>query len=251
MTVEQRSGEDRGLFRPVSIAKFSEIIVDQVKAQIREGLLVPGDRLPSERDLCQRFGVSRVTMREALRVLEAIGLVSVRVGHRGGAFVTTPSPERLGEGFADILTLSAITGGNAAEARMLVEVGGLALIVERATAADIADLTRQVHEGRQALKEDAYDRSISTAFHLRLAECAHNPALTMLIHSLRSSILLSLREEGRGPSAGRRGLDEHAQLVAAIQRRDLPAAQDILVAHLERSARRVAAYEDRAERAVP
>src|SRR4051794_26442367 len=68
------------LFTPVSVGRISEVIVEQMRVLIREGKLVPGDRLPSERSLCERFGVSRVTIREALRVLEASGLVEIRVG---------------------------------------------------------------------------------------------------------------------------------------------------------------------------
>ena len=84
------------LFSVVSANRMSEAIVEQIRALMRSNRLRPGDRLPSERDLCERFGVSRVTVREALRVLEAGGLVDIRVGARGGAFVTTPSPDRLG-----------------------------------------------------------------------------------------------------------------------------------------------------------
>lgn len=140
-----------GLFSPVSMSRVSQVIVDRVKLLIRDGELTPGDRLPSERDLCEQFGVSRVTIREALRVLEASGLVAVRVGARGGAFVTAPSTERLGEGLADLLSLSALTAANVTEARMVVETSALPLIIERATAEDIADLLRLTDEGQAAL----------------------------------------------------------------------------------------------------
>src|ERR1700710_2802950 len=92
------------LFMPVSVGRVSQVIVEQIRVLVRDGKLKRGDRLPSERDLCERFGVSRVTVREALRVLEASGLVEIRVGARGGAFVTSPSSDRLGEGFADLLS---------------------------------------------------------------------------------------------------------------------------------------------------
>jgi len=79
------------LFDKVSVGRISETIVDQIRQLMYTGQLRPGDRLPAERDLCERFGVSRVTVREALRTLESSGLVEIRVGARGGAFVLRAS----------------------------------------------------------------------------------------------------------------------------------------------------------------
>ncbi len=89
------------LFRPVNQGRMSEVIIEQIRLLIRQGQLKPGDRLPAERDLCERFQVSRVTVREALRVLEAAGLIEIRVGARGGTFVTAPTSVRVGEGITD------------------------------------------------------------------------------------------------------------------------------------------------------
>lgn len=72
------------LFRPVSVGRASEDVVRQIKGAIHAGKLRPGDGLPSERELSERLGVSRVTIRDALRTLEATGLVEIRVGARGG-----------------------------------------------------------------------------------------------------------------------------------------------------------------------
>src|SRR6185437_5429746 len=99
-----------GMFTAVSANRMSEAIVDQIKTLIRTNRLRPGDRLPSERELCERMGVSRVTVREAG------GLVEIRVGARGGAFVTTPSSERLGAGLADLIQLAPVTAVDVTEA---------------------------------------------------------------------------------------------------------------------------------------
>jgi GntR family transcriptional repressor for pyruvate dehydrogenase complex len=88
-----------------------------------------GDRLPSERELGKRFGVSRVTVREALRALEANDLVTIRVGAQG-AFVTASTSERLGEGISDLLTLWVVTPAQVTEARQVLEEGIAPLVRE-------------------------------------------------------------------------------------------------------------------------
>jgi DNA-binding transcriptional regulator YhcF (GntR family) len=82
-----------GLFSRVSMSRIPEIIVEQIRLLMRQGQLKPGDRLPTERDPCERFGVSRTTVREALRILESSGLVEIRPRAHGGVFVTAPSCE--------------------------------------------------------------------------------------------------------------------------------------------------------------
>src|ERR1700754_1184943 len=120
------------LLTRVSVGRVSEMIVEQIRLLIRQGDLVPGSRLPAERELCERFGVSRVTVREALRVLEATGLVDIRIGARGGAFVTAPSAMRVGEGITDLLAMSGLSAQEVTEARRVFELGIIPLICERA-----------------------------------------------------------------------------------------------------------------------
>jgi len=236
------------MFNPVSVDRVSQVIVDQIKMLVRDGRLTPGDRLPSERDLCQRFGVSRVTVREALRVLEASGLVEIRVGARGGAFVTSPSTERLGAGLADLLSLSPLTAASVTEARMIVELGILPLVIERATDQDIADLFAIVEESEAALAEDKYTMGLSAAFHVRVASCTHNPAIEMLVHTFHGPMLMSLRQaKVAAPVMGRKGTEEHRALVEAIQARDVEAALAVMRPHLQRTAERVGPEESTGE----
>jgi GntR family transcriptional regulator, transcriptional repressor for pyruvate dehydrogenase complex len=232
------------MFSPVNVDRVSQVIVDQIKALIRDGRLQPGDRLPSERELCQRFGVSRVTVREALRVLEATGLLTIRVGAHGGAFLTTPSTERLSEGLADLISVSTLTAANVTEARIIVELGILPLAVERATDDDIADLFTMVDEAECALEAGAYDVEMSAAFHIRVAQCTHNPAIAMLVQSFHGPLLMSLAEAHQSAPMSSRGIDEHRKLSQAIKDRDLAAAREIATTHLDRTARRVRGDEE-------
>lgn len=234
------AGSPVGLFNPVNDRRISELIVDQVRLLIRQQRLNPGDRLPAERELCERFGVSRVTVREALRVLEANGLLEIRVGARGGAFVTKPSKERVGEGIADLLTLSAVTAAEVTEARLILEVGMIPMVCERAADDDIAGLLGICERQEAALAAGDYQINLSAEFHSRLAECAHNSAVQMLIHSFRGPLLMSLgRAQQTAPEMGELGAKEHRQLVRAIQKRDAPKATEIMRRHLGRTAKRV------------
>lgn len=238
------STQEPDMFSPVNVDRVSQVIVDQIKALVRDGRLQPGDRLPSERELCQRFGVSRVTVREALRVLEANGLLTIRVGAHGGAFLTSPTTQRLSEGLADLISVSTLTAANVTEARIIVELGILPLAVERATDEDVAALFEMVDDAEQALEADAYDMEMSAAFHIRVAQCTHNPAIAMLVQSFHGPLLMSLAEAHQGAPMSSRGIDEHRKLSQAIKDRDLAAAREIATTHLDRTARRIRGDEE-------
>jgi DNA-binding FadR family transcriptional regulator len=224
------------LFNRVSLGRISEVIVEQIRLLMRQGQLKPGDRLPPERDLCERFGVSRVTVREALRMLESSGLVEIRVGARGGAFVTAPSSNRVGEGLTDLLTLSVISASDVTEVRMILEVGIVPLVCERATEADLADLEKISEQSQQAVRDGTYTMEMSLAFHTRVAAATHNPAVTMLVESFRGPIFMSLQEaKNAAPEMGTLGSQEHERFIEAIRRKDVDAATRIMRVHLRRT----------------
>jgi DNA-binding FadR family transcriptional regulator len=228
------------LFSRVSVGRISEIIVEQIRLLMRQGQLKPGDRLPPERDLCERFGVSRVTVREALRMLESAGLVEIRVGARGGAFVTAPSSNRVGEGLADLLTLSVISAADVTEVRLILEVGIVPLVCERATEDDLAKLEKICERSEAALRDGDYTMDISLEFHAAVAQATHNPALVMLVESFRGPILMSLQEAREvAPEMGGLGTKEHERFVEAVRRRDAGDAARIMREHLARTAGRV------------
>ncbi|MFE4541000.1 FadR/GntR family transcriptional regulator [Arthrobacter sp. NPDC056727] len=227
------------LFVPVNVDRASQVIVDQIKMLIRAGKLQSGDRLPSERELCQRFNVSRVTVREALRVLETTGLLTIRVGSHGGAFLTSPSAERLGVGLADLISLAPVSAHDVTEARFIVELGTLPLAVERATEEDIAALFAMVEESEEAVKAGQYNIELSAAFHTRIAQCTHNPAIEMMMQSFNGPMRMSLEESHTAAPMGEQGVAEHRKLAEAIQARDVDAAVRLMTEHLKRTAARV------------
>jgi GntR family transcriptional repressor for pyruvate dehydrogenase complex len=224
-----------GLFSRVSVGRISEIIFDQIRLLMREGQLKPGDRLPPERDLCERFGVSRVTVREALRMLESSGLVEIRVGARGGAFVTAPSSDRVGEGLADLVSLSVISAMDMSEVRMVLETGMVPLVCERATEDDLAGLEAICQRSDAALAAGDYPDALSLEFHLRLAEATHNSAIAMMVKSFIEPIMVALEPARQAdPELRRPGTLAHEQITEAVRRRDAALATTIMSNHLQR-----------------
>jgi GntR family transcriptional regulator, transcriptional repressor for pyruvate dehydrogenase complex len=233
---------ESSLFSRVSVGRISEIIVERIRLLIRDGELKPGDRLPPERDLCKSFGVSRVTVREALRMLQSSGLVEIRVGSRGGALVTAPTSGRVGEDLAELLTMSVISAANVTETRMILEVGIGPLVCEWATEEDLTDLEQICERSENALRSSDYSMDISLEFHTRVAQAqaTHNPAIVMLVESFRGPILMSLqRAKESAPEMGGVGTKEHERFVEAVRARDAGAATRIMREHLERTAHRV------------
>jgi GntR family transcriptional regulator, transcriptional repressor for pyruvate dehydrogenase complex len=234
------------LLSKVSVGRISEVIVDQIRLLIRTGQLTAGDRLPSERELCERFGVSRVTVREALRVLEASGLVDIRVGARGGAFVTAPSSRMVGEGIADLISLSSLSALEVTEARMIFELGLVPLVCERATNEDIAVLYEICDRGTAAAGSENYPFALSAEWHTRFARSSHNRAVVLLAESLYAESLHdpSFQDaRSTAPSHGRGGVEEHRALVDAVAARDVDRATELMRVHLTRTARVCGAEE--------
>lgn len=229
-------------FRKVNTGRVSDAIVDQVKTAIREGKLTPGDRLPPERELTKMFGVSRVAVRDALRLLEAAGLIEVKVGAAGGAVVTTPGSTEIAESISNMLLIRSTTPQEVTEARLVLETGVIRLACERADETDVAELDEICDRaGRLLASEAEYDVALSAEFHSRVAAATHNQVITALIASLHQPLEDSLRQaRDVDPAMGRIGTEEHRELVRAIEARDADKAKDIMRRHLLRTAERLA-----------
>src|SRR5436190_7605736 len=224
--------DNPGLFAPVSIARASSSIADQIRQAIVTGKLDQGERLPPERELAEQFGVSRVTVRDALRALEAMGLIEVRVGARGGAFITVPTGSVVGQTMSDMMMMQAITPEDIVEARLIVELGTVTLACARATDDDLArfrDLDRRAHE---ALAGRTYTRELSWDFHALLADAAHNSAVGGLAQSFRSSLSMHPIRTREGAKAFERTVEEHGLIHAALEARDGGAARREMAHHL-------------------
>src|SRR5919197_4150800 len=159
-------------FDTIKQPKAAQRVAERIRAGIRSGELRDGDRLPPERALIEQFGYSRAIVREALRMLEEEGLITLHAGRNGGAVIRKPGTDRLVNAFDMLLRLQMTTQEDFYEARRLVEPLLAKLAIERATEDDIAALRRCL--------EPPYDRH--NRFHRTLSEAAHNNVLAVTMH---------------------------------------------------------------------
>ncbi len=225
-------------FHPVRVARASDAVVQQIKALIFSGRLAPGDQLPSEKDLTEQFGLSRITIRDALRVLESEGLIEIRVGARGGAFVARPSTQRVSESLTTLLRLQQITIQELIEARLVVEPHVASLAAKRATARDIGAMEQAVANARAAREAgDPRFMPHSVAFHFALAEAAKNQVLLSTVNSFRTPFHEALATLPATDMA-ERAITDHQQILDAIKARDGERAQHVMHQHIAYFAKR-------------
>ena len=175
---------DEAVFRPVRAGNPFEETVERLLQAIKLGVVTPGDRLPSERDLAARLNISRVTLREAIRALTEAGYVQSRRGRYGGTFVNERLPKarrttakrlarELGSGLDDALVLRAALETGAAEAAASRDLG----------AADCEHLRRCLAETSAARLGDY--RRMDSRLHLAIAEVSGSPSLTSATADVR------------------------------------------------------------------
>ncbi len=175
--------------RPATRRTFEEV-AQQVRALLSAGSLKPGDRLLPERELSQQLNVSRSALREALRTLEISGVIELRKGRKGGAFVTSGNPDVVSGNFRDLLTLGSITFEELAEARLWVGDRVVRIACQRATESDLQALEDNVRtaEALLAAGRFAEKTAASIEFHNILARATRNTILVMNIRTITEAM---------------------------------------------------------------
>jgi GntR family transcriptional repressor for pyruvate dehydrogenase complex len=218
------------LIEPVKRSRIYEHIVEQIRALIREGRWAPGDQIPPERELAERFRVSRTSVREALRALELQGVIESRQG--GGTFVRTADTEALVPPLAAAIMRGRRELSEVLEVRELIEPGIARSAAARATLEHVSEMESLVERQRQCIAEGRSFVDEDTAFHYTLARAADNNILLRL-HNL---ILDLLRESRQSylhvPDRPQTSLRGHEAILAAVKAHDAEAAYAASLAHI-------------------
>lgn len=229
------------MFTPVSRSRASSEIVSQIERAIFDQVYAPGERLRSERELAEQFGVSRITVRDALRVLEARGLIRVKVGASGGAFVTDTNFDQVVGSIQTMVRLRRMTLSELAEARTIVETAAAERAAIRADDAAIARLAEMVDRSRDVMRAGAPHTEVSMDFHVAVAEASQNELLSATVRAYRDLLMQTLRDM-RDPSSARVTQKWHEDILDAIRAHDPEATRKLMQDHLLEFEGRIRAY---------
>jgi DNA-binding FadR family transcriptional regulator len=226
--------------RQIRVPKSAELVAAQLRRQIIKGELVEGEALAPESVLLAQFGVSRPTLREAFRVLEAEGLISVRRGAHGGARVHPPNDDVAARYAGLVLEHRGTTVADVYQASALLEPPCAALVAKKRTQADLHKL-REVFEQAEAVKDDPLALLVAQdAFHQALVGLTGNHTVIVLAGMLRHivdqaneayvSAEASQPEQRRAALKGQRA---HDRLITLLEAGDADGAQALWRRHLE------------------
>jgi GntR family transcriptional repressor for pyruvate dehydrogenase complex len=227
-------------FVPAQRVRSFDHIVGQIREAIASGEIAPGERLPSERDLGVAFGVSRTTLREALRALEAQGVIEIRTGSRGGAFVAEPSSEIVAAALGALLRFRSATARELAEFRVPFEAENAAWAARRADPAGLAELEHIV--GDVAARADdnsapwAEVAALEVRFHEAVARATGNSVRSAIMSAILDALeraFIAVPVPPGSPLRGDLGPELRA-IVDAIHAGDDEAAGAAMRAHVAR-----------------
>ncbi|HVP53277.1 MAG TPA: FadR/GntR family transcriptional regulator [Terriglobales bacterium] len=217
-------------FEAIRRNKVYEEVARQIQNHILEHLK-PGDVLPPERELAQRFGVSRGSVRDAIRSLELVGLLEPRQGM--GTVVCEPSAEALASPLAAVLVQKRKLVGELLDVRKIIEPPLARRAALHATAAQIEEmeqiLARQgekVERGEMAVEEDS-------EFHYRIALAADNSVMLRMVDVLMDMLRETRRRSLQTSGRPQKSLASHRRILAALKRHDPVASESAMLRHLE------------------
>jgi len=232
-----------GLFRAGRGGSLSARIVAEIRDALFAKRLVPGDFLGTESDLAERFGVSRIVARDALRTLQALGIADIRMGKGGGARVARGNTALFAEALAVQLELAGVSAGEIVDAQRAVECLAAELAAERATAAERLRLEGLLADAESHMSERAAYTRACRDFHLGIAESSHNRVLVVQLVSLQH---VPWPKENRTltPKVARHVHEVHRQLLDLIEQRDSVGARRLMDEHVRMIRARRSAERD-------
>lgn len=220
--------------KPIKKVAISDLSVEKIKEFLESGEIKIGEKLPTEKDFCEMLGVSRSTVREALRILQATGYVDMRPGL--GAFLLRDQAPDPNEELIDWFSEHECEIEDYIQVRMAIEPLAARLAVRKATEEDlyIIDQCRIAYETSLERAESEQLGIHDAAFHRAIIEASHNPLLVKINILIQGSFAEFRKATFQVQRNAINAIAPHRQILSAIQKRDPEEAEQTMIAHLVR-----------------
>ena len=223
-------------FRPIKTTHLSKEVEKQIRQSIVNGAYKPGDKLPAERELVQRFKVSRVTVREALKDLQSSGLITIKRGIYAGAYVSDLKPDPMIESVRNLIMMGKVDFSHLIHARLCIEPQAAKALAAIRTDDDIKNLTDLLDEAESHLSHSPRKaQSINSRFHFEIVNILQNPLLTFISESITqnySSVLLDMSHKKLDKDEIRTLINFHRNILDSIIRGEASEAYEKTRGHL-------------------
>jgi len=233
---------DKANFQRYRPKRAYQEISEEIRKAILDGRLETGKRLPTERELAQQFQVGRLTIREALRTLEAKGLIQIKVGWEGGSFISTPDPDVMPAMMIDNLQLEGLTSSQAFEARIGLEPVIVKYAIQHATKEDFKRIEKNVRECREIMESASMEEIVWNMidYHILIGEATHNPSFIMFIRALMEWARRQLEGWLPSPEIQLKSYQDHEKILESLKDSDVKRAQRRMEGHILRMSEYVA-----------
>jgi GntR family transcriptional repressor for pyruvate dehydrogenase complex len=223
-------------FFPVKTPKITELIINQIRNAILDGTTRPGDRLPAERELVKRFNASRIAVREALKALEASGLVTIRAG--AGVFVANTGSAKMSESLYSILRIQNTSLNEVTEARLIFEPHVARLAGERIAEEDLTRLRNNIERTVAVVKSGAPATALNIEFHTLLAESTHNTVIAMTMKTMlevaREMTSVTKETLAQRTKVSRYSVSDHKKILKALDEKNPQRVYELMYEHVVR-----------------
>ena len=221
-----------GKFKPLEKKRTFVVIADQIKELVYSGVYKPNDKLPPERELAIQFNTGRMAVREALRVLEDSGFITIKQGSRGGAFIKAIGSKVVKRSFTDFIMLGNVDIQELTEARMTLELSVAEFAMERITDEEMEILHQNILTTKRLEKEGSEMSEGVVSFHMLLARSAKNSIFETLLASILDIYLSFLDRWNVDAKFKADHVNEHIKIYEALKNGELSLFKKAISDHI-------------------
>ncbi len=219
-------------FEAVRVNRISQNIAEQIRGAILAGELKIGEQLPPEKDFAKHFGVSKSSLREAYRALEAYGLLEIRQGMSGGAFIKKVDFATVKDSLVNYFFFQNPGLKSYTQVRLCIEPQVVEICAEKITAEDIEYLEKNISDMEQEIDGKSFISNLDIAFHRKLVDITGNEIISLLVESIQTALINIKQIVHTDEQFLTMVCEGHKRIVQALKEKDPEKARQAMMEHI-------------------